>query len=123
MENRMNYWCFFGIAAAVLIFSGCATTSSSRSVNREGSLQAAQNIIHQDEGIGQSIQDAGISSAIKTKFADDKLLSSSDIHVDTSDCNVTLNGKVNSQAVADRAMRLARSIDGVRTVRSNLIVS
>jgi hyperosmotically inducible periplasmic protein len=122
MEKRKYYWCFLGIAAAVLIFSGCATTRNTGSVMREGALQQDQSIAQKDGDLGQRNQDAGISSAIKTAFAGDKMLSSSRINVDTSFCNVTLNGTVDSQAEADRAMRLGRSVDGVRTVRSNLIV-
>ncbi len=66
--------------------------------------------------------DANISSAIKLKFAADELLSVSDIHVDTSRCNVMLKGKVDTQAGADRAMQLGRAVVGVRSVRSSLTV-
>jgi osmotically-inducible protein OsmY len=66
--------------------------------------------------------DADISSSIKMKFATDKLLSDSDINIDTNQRNVTLRGKLNTQAEENRAIQLGRSVDGVRSVHSNLTV-
>ncbi len=71
---------------------------------------------------GQRI-DADISSAIRQQFAADGLLSDSDINVDTTHGKVTLKGKGHTQAGADRAIQLGRSVDGVKSVRSSLTVN
>jgi hyperosmotically inducible protein len=69
-----------------------------------------------------SDRDASISSAIRLKFAHDEVVSASNIHVNTSHRSVTLVGSVISQAVADRALQLGRSVDDVKTVHSFLVV-
>ena len=57
------------------------------------------------------------------KFANDELVSASDIDVDTNKGHVTLTGTVNSKAEADRALQIGRSVDGVKTVHSNLTIA
>jgi len=69
---------------------------------------------------GAAITDAAITSAVKAKFLADTTVKGLRIDVDTSNGMVTLNGNVSSKAEADRAMTLARSTDGVKTVHSNL---
>jgi len=59
---------------------------------------------------------------VKMKMANDETVSASKIDVDTSNGIVTLNGQVRSQAEADRAVQLAQSVDGVKTVNNNLTV-
>ncbi|HSE41496.1 MAG TPA: BON domain-containing protein [Acidobacteriota bacterium] len=67
-------------------------------------------------------RDADISSAIKSRFSESRLISGSNINVDTTNGSVTLNGKVSNQEKVDRALQIARSVDGVKSVNSNLIV-
>jgi osmotically-inducible protein OsmY len=76
----------------------------------------------ESEAQQSSDQDANITSAIKLKFANDEVLSAANIHVDTSDRSVSLMGLVMSQAIADRAVYLGRSVNGVKSVRSLLVV-
>jgi hyperosmotically inducible protein len=68
------------------------------------------------------VEDGSITAAVKMKFANDEVVKASSIDVDTKDGYVTLNGTVASQTEADRAVTLARTVDGVKEVRSNLIV-
>lgn len=70
----------------------------------------------------QAVLDADISSAIKLKFSEDKLISGSNINVDTTNGSVTLNGKVSNQGKADRALQIGRSVEGVKSIQSNLII-
>lgn len=76
----------------------------------------------ESEAQQSSDEDASITSAIRLKFATDEVVSAANIHVDTSGRSVRLVGLVASQAIADRAVQLGRSVDGVKTVHSQLIV-
>jgi len=69
-----------------------------------------------------SQSDAGITSAVKTKFAADDTVKASQINVDTSDKVVTLSGTVDTQAAKTRALELARETKGVVRVSDQLTV-
>jgi len=64
--------------------------------------------------------DAAITAQIKWKLSKDKLVQASDINVDTKDKHVTLSGTVNSKQELQRAIQLARSVDEVVAVHSDL---
>ena len=59
---------------------------------------------------------------MKTALAAEKNVSATSINVDTVQGNVTLSGRVASQIEADRALQVARSVDGVKAVDSKLSV-
>lgn len=69
---------------------------------------------------GEKVNDASITAEIKLKLAGDDLTDALDIDVDTNNGVVTLNGNVSSQAEADRAVQLAKSVEDVKNVESNL---
>lgn len=71
---------------------------------------------------GQQIDDAAITTSIKTKLAADPDVAAINIDVDTNEGVVTLSGKVESQFQKDEAGRIARATDGVRSVINNLTV-
>lgn len=66
-------------------------------------------------------------SWLLTKVKSQMLVSSDvgglDINVDVDDGVVTLRGDVETQAEANEAVRIARSIEGVKRVKSHLVVS
>ena len=66
--------------------------------------------------------DAGISTNVKAKMAADDTVKAYQIDVDTANGVVTLNGRVASRAMADRATTIARNTNGVKSVVSNLRV-
>ena len=113
---------FILLALAVLISVGCTAKRNTAVAMNEGLIERYQWDVEASENTDGRTQDANISSAIMLKFAKDDLISSSRINVDTTNGSVTLNGKVSSQLKADRAMELGRSVEGVKRVRSNLIV-
>jgi len=49
-------------------------------------------------------------------------VSASEINIDTTDGKVTLNGTVQNSAEEGKAVDLAKSVDGVKSVKSNLVV-
>ena len=72
---------------------------------------------------GQAIaRDAAITTAVKSKIVADRTAAALKIDVDTRDGIVTLNGTVDTRAEADRAVALARNIEGVTRVVDNLKV-
>jgi hyperosmotically inducible periplasmic protein len=83
---------------------------------------AGQAVKETAEDVGETIEDGSITAAIKMKFANDEVVSASHIDVDTSNGVVTLNGTVVSQEEANRAVELAQAVNGVKNVRSNLII-
>jgi hypothetical protein len=75
-----------------------------------------------ERGAGQAIDDAGITAKVKTALAAEKDVRAIGINVDTVQGNVTLTGQVASQNEAERAIQVARSIEGVKSVDSKLTV-
>jgi len=73
------------------------------------------------ETVGQTVDDAAITAKVKSKLLADSLTSGLKIDVDTRDGVVTLSGdNLKSQAAIDHAIQLAKEVDGVKDVRSNL---
>jgi hyperosmotically inducible periplasmic protein len=66
--------------------------------------------------------DAAITAQIKWKLAKDKLVQAADIDVDTKDRKVTLTGSVASKEEAQRAVQIAKSVEDVAVVNSNLTI-
>jgi osmotically-inducible protein OsmY len=120
--NKKMFLIFILLTLAVLISVGCTAKRNTAVAMNEGLIERYQWDVDVSENAAGRTQDANISSAIMLKFAEDDLISSSRINVDTTNGSVTLNGKVSTQLKADRAMELGRSVEGVKRVRSNLIV-
>jgi len=72
--------------------------------------------------VGQVVDDASITAAVKTKLMTDSVVGALKINVDTKDGVVSLNGPVKSQTEKDTALRIARETNGVKDVRDNLVV-
>ena len=91
-----------------------ATTGAGDDLEREAreTGQAADELI----------EDAAVTTAVKTKFLADAAVKGLQIDVDTRDGIVTLNGTVSSKAEADRAVSVANGTDGVKSVVNNLSV-
>lgn len=67
------------------------------------------------------VKDSVITAKVKAKFAKDKGVSAMHIKVDTDSAGVVqLSGKAKSQAEIDRAVELARSVDGVTSVENRI---
>jgi hyperosmotically inducible protein len=75
-----------------------------------------------DRSVGQTIDDAGITAKVKTALAGEKDVSAMAINVDTVQGNVTLSGRVSNPVEAERAVQVARSVEGVKSVDSKLAV-
>jgi len=72
------------------------------------------------ETLGENIDDAGITVAVKSKLAAEKISTVTRIDVDTNRGVVALNGTVKTVTDRTRAEELARQVKGVRDVVNNL---
>lgn len=90
------------LASGTLAIAGCASNEHQRSA-------------------GTYIDDASVTTRVKTALLTEKDLNSFDISVETFEGSVQLSGFVNSQWQIDRAGQVAAAVNGVRNVRNNLI--
>src|SRR5918994_7993098 len=72
--------------------------------------------------VGDTIDDATITTRVKTSMLNDPVVGGLRIDVDTFKGVVTLSGRVKNQAERDQAIALARKIEGVVDVKDALQV-
>ena len=70
--------------------------------------------------VGETIDDATITTRVKTAFINDPVVGALRIDVDTFKGVVTLSGRVKSKDEEQKAVALARQIRGVTEVKSTL---
>lgn len=75
-----------------------------------------------DYQVGDYMDDASITSAVKLSFLKDEDLKASRINVETTDGVVHLTGKVKTKDERAHAVSLARNVNGVKAVREELYV-
>ena len=90
------------LTAAALIPTGCASTP------------------YYHRSVAETLDDAGITSRVKTDLGTDPMLQGSDIAVETYTGNVQLEGWVKDQRQKEEAERIARGVSGVIAVQNNL---
>jgi hyperosmotically inducible protein len=73
--------------------------------------------------VGEHIDDAVITAAVKTRLLEDPQVKGLKIDVDTREGVVFLTGSVRSQLESDRAVEVARATEHVKEVKPNLIIS
>lgn len=98
---------FFSIAflGAVLLATvvGCASTSKQAST-------------------GEYIDDTVITTKVKTAILEDKDLKVTEINVETFKGVVQLSGFVSSQSDINKAANIARSVNGVKSIKNDMRV-
>src|SRR5262245_51723672 len=71
---------------------------------------------------GKTMDDATLTNRVKSAITADSSLKSLTINVDTMAGVVTLKGTADSQANRQKAEQIASAVDGVRTVKNELVV-
>ena len=99
MKNLIRFFSAFFLALALISAAGCASTQK-------------------HEGTGEYLDDSVITSKIKAAILQEPTLSSAEINVETFKGEVQLSGFVKSDADIDKAVALARSIGGVKSVKN-----
>jgi hyperosmotically inducible periplasmic protein len=74
------------------------------------------------ETVGAYVDDSVITTKVKAKFAEDKTVAATSISVETLKGTVQLSGFAKSSAEKSQAESLARSVNGVRSVRNDIVV-
>jgi hyperosmotically inducible protein len=72
--------------------------------------------------VGETIDDATITTRVKTALLNDPQVAGLKIDVDTTKGVVTMSGIVRSREEEQRALEIARGVPGVQDVRSTLQV-
>jgi osmotically-inducible protein OsmY len=74
------------------------------------------------ESTGEYVDDSVITTKVKAKLANDDFFKSFEISVETFKGVVQLSGFVNSQQAVNRAAEIVRTVQGVKSIKNNLIV-
>jgi osmotically-inducible protein OsmY len=74
------------------------------------------------ESTGEYFDDSFITSKIKSALLSNSSIRSTDITVNTFKGQVQLSGFVSSKVVADRAVQIARTVKGVKSVNNSLVI-
>lgn len=89
-----------------------------------GATSTTSNIAQTTRDTGSKIadtaSDAMITTKVKAEMAADPAVKAMDVHVETQKGIVMLSGFVPSKAEADKAVEVARKVDGVQEVKSSL---
>lgn len=99
-----------------------ASESVSNSVSNTAD-KAGDAMSQQTKKAGQMIKDTDITASIKLGLMNEADMQSTKITVVTTKGVVTLTGTVSSAANKDKAIKLAESVDGVKSVQSKLKIS
>jgi len=76
----------------------------------------------QQESTGEYVDDSVITTKVKSLLAADDFLKSFQIGVETFKGTVQLSGFVGSQKAVDKAVEITRSVNGVKSIKNDLIV-
>lgn len=101
MSITMKSFPTFIMAAMLALLVGCASTDD-------------------QAGTGEYIDDTVITTKVKAAVFNDPELKSMEINVETFKGVVQMSGFVNSQADINRAVRLAREVKGVKSVKNDM---
>lgn len=104
-----------------ILLSGLLLTGCGAAVVA-GAAGAGYYVGKDERTVGQITDDATITTRINAKYARDDLIKVIDINVDTYMSLVTLYGPVANRKTADRAVSLAKSVNGVKKVISKLTI-
>ena len=103
MTQFNNRFSTFFLIALMIFFLGCASTPK-------------------QEGTGEYLDDSVITTKVKTAIFQEPTLKSTEISVETFKGIVQLSGFVSSKADIDKATEVARSVEGVKSVKNALQV-
>lgn len=113
----MRTWNLLFLLAVLAGLPGCAALVVG------GAATGGYYVGKDERTVGEISSDATITSTINTRFVQDDLVSAMDINVDTYRGVVTLYGQVKSQAVANRAVQIARGVKNVKQVNNKMSVA
>lgn len=99
--KKLKYFAAFFMAFALLVSLGCASTQT-------------------QEGTGEYVDDAVITTKVKSAILGEPALKSLEINVETFKGVVQLSGFVNSESDWRKAVEIARGVKGVKSVKNDM---
>lgn len=69
--------------------------------------------------VGQTVDDAGITAKVKASLLASPDVKGTDVNVNTNQGIVQLSGALDAQILVDRAVQIARGVEGVKQVDSS----
>lgn len=115
----------------VVTLSGFVATQAQaeKAVDVAGRVEGVKSVsdkLHVKDQATQSVKsyagDTATTSELKAKLLADDIVPSRNVKVETTDGVVQLSGEVKNQAQSDRAESIAKAIDGVKSVKNDLVV-
>jgi hyperosmotically inducible protein len=102
MNKSMGKSLLAGAFVSILALAGCAS--------------------HSGEKTGAYVDDAWITSKVKSEMVANKTVQARDISVNTTGGIVTLSGTADSWEESNKAAEIARSVKGVKSVENDIQV-
>lgn len=76
------------------------------------------------DSVSTKVTDSVITTKVKAAFAKDKLVSATDVKVETDSYGlVELSGTAKSKEEADQAVKLAKSVKGVTSIKNEIVIA
>ncbi|ABI58768.1 BON domain-containing protein [Nitrosomonas eutropha] len=101
MTQLNNHFFTFFLTLLMVSLLGCASTAK-------------------QSGTGEYLDDTVITTKVKAAIFNEPILKSAEINVETFKGVVQLSGFVSSQVHANRAVEIARSVGGVKSVKNDM---
>ena len=137
--NEAGLRCAVAAAVAALVLAGC-DRDTKQAVDKAGSelkreakeagakakeagAQVKESLKEVGEATGQAVSDAAITAKIKAALLAEKDVKSRDIDVETFQGKVVLKGTVPDRAQSQLAVKVAQSVDGVKSVENRITVN
>lgn len=96
--------------------------SSDPASSSSGSMRSGSESGTSGSGVGQYIDDATVTTRVKSRFAQDDRVSAMNIGVETTNGVVQLSGFAGSEAEKERAAEIAGQVPDVRSVQNNITI-
>lgn len=113
------------LAGTAVLATGCgqrnSTETTGQKIDRTADKVAAATERAADKA-GMAVDDATITTKVKSAVLAEPGLKSLQIGVDTKDGVVTLSGTVDTPDMKSRAEQIAQQVNGVRSVVDNLAI-
>jgi len=113
------------LAGVALFGAGCGERSSTDTVGQKMDRTTDKMAATTDKATAKAaaaIDDATITTKVKTAVLAEPGLKALQIEVDTKNGVVTLAGTVDTPALKERAQQVAQAVNGVKSVDNNLAV-
>ena len=117
---RRHVPAFVAALAASLVLAACEKSDQELKTDAKEAGKALKQV---GETTGQVIEDAAITAKVKAALLAEKNVRSPEVDVETFQGKVVLNGRVPDRAQADLALKVARSVEGVKAVESRIAVN